>query len=155
MLQSKEASVQQDLDKAREKLLAARQGERLEEDQQSERFEVIEQPSLPQAPIKPNRKKILAMGFALSIVAGFGGVFAIESYDKTIRGTTDLPMPPRLVVTIPYISTRAEVERSRQRLKIVAGAAVVALIAILILIHFLVLPLDLLFEKLTNRLIGA
>ena len=64
-------------------------------------------------------------------------------------------MPPRLVVTIPYISTRAEVERSRQRLKIVAGAAVVALIAILVLIHFLVLPLDLLFEKLTNRLIGA
>ena len=88
LLQSKEASVQQDLDKAREKLLAARQGERLEEDQQSERFEVIEQPSLPQAPIKPNRKKILAMGFALSIVAGFGGVFAIESYDKTIRGTS-------------------------------------------------------------------
>ena len=64
-------------------------------------------------------------------------------------------MPPRLVVTIPYISTRAEVDRSRQRLKIVAGAAVVALIAILILIHFLVLPLDLVFEKLTNRLIGA
>jgi uncharacterized protein involved in exopolysaccharide biosynthesis len=155
MLQSKEASVQQDLDKARERLLLARQGERLEEDQQSERFEVIEQPSVPQEPIKPNRKKLLAMGLALSIVAGFGGVFAIESYDKTIRGTGDLPMPPRLVVTIPYISTRDEIERSRKRLKIVASAAAVALIAILVMIHFLVLPLDLLFEKITNRLIGV
>ena len=95
------------------------------------------------------------MGFALSIVAGFGGVFAIESYDKTIRAATDLPMPPRLVVTIPYISTRAEVDHSRKRLKIVAGGAVVALVAILALIHFLVLPLDLLFEKLTDRLIGT
>ena len=154
LLQSKQKSVQDDLDTARQKLLAARQGQRLEEDQQSERFEVIEQPTAPQEPVKPNRKKMLAMGFALSIVAGFGGVFAIEAYDKTIRGTTDLPMPTRFVVTIPYISTRAEVDRARKRLKVGAAATVVAFIVILALIHFLVLPLDLVFEKLINRLIG-
>jgi uncharacterized protein involved in exopolysaccharide biosynthesis len=154
LLQNKEESVKQDLNKARQKLLIARRGERLEEDMQSERFEVIEQPTLPEEPVKPNRKKILALCFALSIVAGFGGVFAIESYDKTIRGTVDLPIPPRFVVAIPYISTREEMDRARNRLKILAGAVVVTLVVILALMHWFVMPLDLLFEKLTHRLMG-
>ena len=41
LLQNKEESVKQDLNKARQKLLIGRRGERLEEDMQSERFEVI------------------------------------------------------------------------------------------------------------------
>ncbi len=154
LLQNKEESVKQDLNKARQTLLIGRRGERLEEDMQSERFEVIEQPVLPQEPVKPNRKKILALCFALSIVAGFGGVFAIESYDKTIRGTVDLPIPPRFVVAIPYISTREEMDRARTRLKILAGEVVVTLVVSLVLMHWFMMPLDLLFEKLTHRLTG-
>ena len=46
LLQSKEESVKEDLDRARQKLLIANRGERLEEDQQAERFEVIEHPTL-------------------------------------------------------------------------------------------------------------
>ena len=87
-------------------------------------------------------------------MAGLGGVFAIELYDKTIRGTVDLPIPPRFVVAIPYIATRGEMDRARNRLKILAGAAVVTLVVILVLTHWFVVPLDLLFEKLTHRLMG-
>jgi hypothetical protein len=155
LLESKEKSVQDDLDKARAKLLAASQGERLEENQQSERFEVIEQPTYPQEPVKPNRKKVLAMGFALSLVAGFAGVFAIESYDKTIRGTADLPIPARLIVTIPYIATKAETATFKKRLKFGIGISVLCVLLILAAIHWLVIPLDLVFEKLMDRVIGV
>jgi uncharacterized protein involved in exopolysaccharide biosynthesis len=151
-LQNKQESLQTDLDAARRKLLAARQGERLEADQQSERFEVIEQPALPQEPVKPNRKKMTAFSFALAIAAGLGGIFAIESYDKTMRGPSDLPVPNRLVVTIPYISTRAELNRAQQRRRFTIGALVVLLLIVVALVHFLVLPLDLLFEKIQVRL---
>jgi uncharacterized protein involved in exopolysaccharide biosynthesis len=154
MLENKAASLEQDLDRARQKLLVARRGERLEEDLQSERFEVIEQPTLPEDPVKPNRKKILAMTFALAVVAGFAGVFAMESFDKTIRGTADLPVPAGLVVAIPYISTHEELAQSRKTLKIALVAGVFGFILLLVLIHFLVLPLDLAFEKLTHRLLG-
>ena len=154
-LESKQKSVQEDLDKAREKLLAARQGQRLEEDQQSERFEVIEQPSSPQEPVKPNRKKILAMGFAAAMAAGIGGIFAIEFYDKTLRGPADLPVPPRFVVTVPYIATRAELAHAKRRLKIVAAASAGVFILGLAMFHWLVMPLDLLLEKLTDRLLGV
>lgn len=154
MLENKAVSLEQDLDRARQKLLVARRGERLEEDMQSERFEVIEQPSLPEDPVKPNRKKILAMTFALAMVAGFAGVFAVEAFDKTIRGTADLPVPAGLVVAIPYISTHKELAQSRKTLKMALVAGIASLILLLMLIHFLVLPLDLAFEKLTHRLLG-
>jgi uncharacterized protein involved in exopolysaccharide biosynthesis len=154
MLQNKAESLQQDLDRARQKLLVARRGERLEEDMQSERFEVIEQPTLPEDPVKPNRKKILAMSFALAMVAGFAGVFAVEAFDKTIRGTADLPVPAGLVVAIPYISTHEELARSRETLKRVLIACSIGFVLFLLLIHFFVLPLDLAFEKLTHRLMG-
>ena len=154
ILEAKAKSIQADLDGAREKLLTARQGQRLEEDQQSERFEVIEQPSLPQEPVKPNRKKMLAMAFALAVAFGFGGVFAIEAYDKTIRGTADMPVASQFVVSIPYIATSAETWRAKRRLKQLAIAGAIMFLILLVGTHFLVMPLDLFAEKVTSRLVG-
>ena len=152
ILESKQEGLQKDLDIARQKLLAARQGERLEADQQSERFEVIEQPAMPQAPVKPNRKKTIMFSLALAVAAGLGGVFAIKSYDKTMRGPADLPVPKQLVVTIPYLSTKAEINRARRVRRFALGAFLVSLVIGLVLIHFLVLPLDLVLEKVLMRL---
>ena len=54
------------LEEANRKLMAARLGESLERDQQSERLQVIEQPPLPQKPIKPNRLKLFVLAFFLA-----------------------------------------------------------------------------------------
>ena len=97
----------------------------------------------------------MAMGFALSLVAGFAGVFAIESYDKTIRGAADMPIPARLIVTIPYIATKAETESFRKRLKIGIAVSLLCFLLILALIHWLVIPLDLVFQKVMDRLLGV
>src|SRR5262249_160965 len=52
-LEKQRTSVEKNLEEASRKLATARLGETLERNQQSERLQVIEQPALPQKPIKP------------------------------------------------------------------------------------------------------
>ena len=83
--------MQKNLDAASAKLAAARLGENLEKDQQSEKLEIIEQPTVPQDPIKPNRLKVLAMAFAgRSFGAEQGWQFVVELLDKAIRRSSDI-----------------------------------------------------------------
>ena len=83
-------STKKDLDGITQKLAVARLGESLERGQHSERLSVIEQPTLPQKPVRPNRPKILAVVFAMALAAGGGLVFAFEMFDGTIRRTADI-----------------------------------------------------------------
>src|SRR4029078_4861832 len=56
---AQQESLQKNLDAASAKLSAARLGENLERDQQSEKLEIIEQPTLQQAPGQSHRMKAL------------------------------------------------------------------------------------------------
>src|SRR6185437_1467578 len=69
-LETQRETVKDELNKATQKLSAARLGENLEKGQHSERLEVIEQPTAPQKPISPNRPKILGVVVALALMAG-------------------------------------------------------------------------------------
>ena len=51
------------LDEANSKLSAARLGESLERNQQSERLLILDQPVVPNAPAKPNRPKLYLLSF--------------------------------------------------------------------------------------------
>ena len=146
-LQRQEASIQKSLEAAAQKLSAARVGESLERDQQSERLEVIEQPTMPQRPVKPNRWRIFALALALAGMAGVGTVFAAEAFNQTIRSRQDLigVTDAHLVVVIPYITTRAETLRQKGKLVWAAGILAIGLLTSLAVFHFLVYPLDLLW----------
>jgi protein tyrosine kinase modulator len=113
------------------KLETARLGQKLEQDQQAQRLQVIEQPVLPEKPVKPNRPKLLALSFALAIAAGFGAIFAAESLDGSIRHGHQLAAVAsgRLIVSIPHISTRAEMSRRKSRGLLLAGSVGVGLLA--------------------------
>ena len=89
-LVAQQEGLQKNLDAASAKLAAARLGENLEKDQQSEKLEIIEQPTVPQEPIKPNRLKVLAMAFAAALLGGAGLAVLVELLDKAIRRSTDL-----------------------------------------------------------------
>jgi len=116
-LEKQRESAGKNLEEANRKLMAARLGESLERDQQSERLQVIEQPTLPQKPIRPNRLKLFALAFFLAGAAGMGAVFAAESLDQTIRSTRQLAglIDRHLIVAIPYITTQAELRRRRRK----------------------------------------
>src|SRR5581483_6811480 len=89
-LERRASAIEKQLEDTNKKLEQARLGERLERDQVSERLAVIEQPVMPQRPIKPNRTKLLAASFALAIAIGLGIVFAAESLDGSIRYSHEL-----------------------------------------------------------------
>ncbi len=130
-LEKQRETVEKSLDDATKKLTAARLGESLERDQQSERLEVIEQPTMPQKPVRPNRTKLLALTLIAAMMVGFGGVFAIESIDRTIRGSEELLgiFDSHMVVAIPYIVTRQEEVRSRKVKIWMLGSFVTILLA--------------------------
>jgi uncharacterized protein involved in exopolysaccharide biosynthesis len=148
-------SIQDNLDEAAKKFSAARLGENLERDQFSERLEVLEQAIMPQKPIKPDRPKLLALAFVAALMAGFAGVFAVETFDRTIRGSRDLLkiVDGNLLVAIPYISTRAELRRKKSKIALVTLISIVVVLGALAAVHFLVRPLDEVWEIFLNRLI--
>ena len=117
-LQQEQDSTQKDLDDESKKLTAARLGEAMERNQQSEHLQVIEQPIIPQKPIKPNRPKLFVLSSALATVAGFGVVLLAELLDRSIRGTRDLigVVDSRLLVAIPFIPTAGELARRKRKI---------------------------------------
>jgi uncharacterized protein involved in exopolysaccharide biosynthesis len=148
-LVAQQESLQKNLDAASVKLAAARLGENLEKDQQSEKLEVIEQPTAPQEPIKPNRLKVLAMAFAAALFGGAGLAFLVEILDKGIRRSNELlsVVDGQLIVSIPYITTAAELRAQRRRIFVFLGAFALVVIGLLIVVYLFLPPLDLLIAK--------
>ncbi|MEH2515759.1 uncharacterized protein involved in exopolysaccharide biosynthesis [Bradyrhizobium sp. AZCC 1610] len=146
---AQQESLQKNLDAASAKLAAARLGENLEKDQQSEKLEIIEQPTVPQEPVKPNRLKVLALAFAAALFGGAGLTFLMEILDKGIRRSNDLlsVVDGRLIVSIPYIKTAAELRAGRRRMLALLGALVLVVIGLLIVAYLFLPPLDLMIAK--------
>ncbi len=137
-----------------DKLADARLGERLESDQQAERLQVIEQPVTPRDPVKPDRKKLLAMGFALAIAAAGGAVLGLEALDSSVKGSSDLlsKANKRPLVVLPYIKTRREQRLRAIRIFSFAIVMIIMMVTGLAALHFLFMPLDILIPKVIERL---
>jgi uncharacterized protein involved in exopolysaccharide biosynthesis len=148
-LTAQQEGLQKNLDAASAKLAAARLGENLEKDQQSEKLEVIEQPTVPQQPIKPNRTKIAALAIVAALIAGAGLALLVEISDKAIRRAGDLYsiVDSKLVISIPYIVTGAETRLRRRRLITLVSCSLVLLAAALVGVYFFLPPLDLVMAK--------
>jgi len=148
-LQSQQEAMQKNLEAATSKYAAAQLGEALEKNQQSEKLEVLEQPAVPQEPIKPNRPKILGLSVLLGFGAGAGLTFLLEMLDTTIRRSADIYsiVDSQLVVSVPYIVTKREQLHSKRRSKLLVVAAVLALLAFLVMLYFMMTSLDLIIAK--------
>lgn len=151
-LETQRETVKDELNKASQKLTAARLGENLEKGQHSERLEVIEQPSMPQKPVSPNRTKIFGVVVALAFMAGGGLVFAAEMLKPAIRTQSDLfsLVDRQMIVSIPYISTYDETHRRKKKTFGVVGSVVTVAIVGLIVLYFFLPPLDILLDNLVT-----
>jgi uncharacterized protein involved in exopolysaccharide biosynthesis len=148
-LETQQENIQKNLEAASAKLAAARLGETLEKDQQSEKLEVIEQPTAPQEPIRPNRPKIAGTALFLALAAGGGLVFLLELADKGIRRSSDIfgIVDSRLVIAIPYITTQAELQRQKLRTTVLIGVALALFVVVLGVAYLFMPPLDLMIAK--------
>ena len=132
----------------------ARIGEQLEANQQSERFEVLEEALLPDQPVGPNRKKIVVFGSGASVGLALGLIFLLEMMNPALRTTAQMERQLGLspVVSIPYVS--APGERWRRRgvwtAGLLLGAAAVLLAAALI--DRYITPLDRLADAVMAQL---
>jgi uncharacterized protein involved in exopolysaccharide biosynthesis len=148
-LETQQSSIQKNLELATAKLAAARQGETLERDQQSEKLEVIEQPTTPQEPIKPNRPKLAGLSLLLALAAGAGLAFVAEIADRSIRRSGDLfgLVDSQLVVSIPYITTKVELRRRKLRIVWMIISLVLAIGLAAVIAYLFLPPLDLIIAK--------
>jgi uncharacterized protein involved in exopolysaccharide biosynthesis len=132
-------------------------GEALETESKSERFSLIEPPTLPIEPVKPNRLAILLLGFIFSLAAGVGGVALSETMDQAVYGPQQVAIiagaPP--LVVVPYIKNRADVMRAQSRAAAWFLGVACGVGAALYLVHEVVLPLDVLWSIIARHLEGV
>ncbi len=136
------------------KQLNAQIAENLEGENKSERFSLIDPPILADKPIKPNRLKIIILGFVLAFGAAGGLALLLEMLNQRIRGKGALTaiLGYRPLIEIPYITTSDE-QAKRKTTIIRSGIGLAAFITLsLIVLHFTYMELDLLFYKILARL---
>lgn len=124
-------------------------GERLEQNRQAERFEVLEQATVPSEPIKPNRPLIVLGGVFASLGAGIGIILLLELMDPTLRGAKALEghFQVRPIVSIPYIETDTELAARKRKTFATILIGLASIVAILFVVHTYYLPLDVIVEK--------
>jgi hypothetical protein len=147
-------SAQKKYEEILAKKMTAQVAENLEEDQKAERFAVLEPPTLPERPVKPDRKKLLAFSLLLAMVAPVGLVSFMEALHGTIRGVGQISaiLGQKPLVTVPLIPVAAELATRRRMHLYLAAGGVLAVAVALVAAHFLLLPLDVLFMKAMIRL---
>lgn len=146
-------SAQLKFQEFRSKQTEAQVSQNLETQHKGERFTMIEPPLPPEKPISPNRLLILVTGFILSLAAAVGGAVLRNTLDRSVRGVYDmrtlLMVPP--LAAIPVIVTRAERYRRKRHRIVTAATAVTSLAVVLVAVHFLVRPLDVLWLGFLHR----
>lgn len=137
----------------RAKEINARISESLEQENKAERFVLLESPLMPEKPVRPNRKKVVAMGFVLAPVGAGALVMLLEMMSSRVRGAEALAsvLGRRVLVSIPYIHTMAELERRKKWRTRLIVCGIVLFAILLVLVHFLYMPLDQLAYKTLGR----
>jgi succinoglycan biosynthesis transport protein ExoP len=128
--------------------------EQLETEHKGERFTMIEPPLPPEKPVSPNRLLIMLGGLVLSFAFAGGVVFLRDSIDPSVRDFGEirelLSVPP--LAAIPIIVTASERRVRRRQVRYAWTGVFTAIVAAVCLMHFFVLPLDVLWAALIRRL---
>lgn len=153
-LQREYQNVQLQHSNALAALSQAATGERIELTAKGQRIAVIEQANTPNEPTSPNRPLIAAGGILGGIAAGLGLIFLMELMNKTVRRpvelTNKLGITP--IATVPYIRTKGEKVKRRGVQFFFLIALLIGIPAVLFAIHQFYLPLDLIWERLMDKM---
>jgi uncharacterized protein involved in exopolysaccharide biosynthesis len=138
----------------RSKLVEAQVSEVLEDQQKGERFSLIDPPALPEKPEKPKRSVIAILSLVLAAAGGIGYGAAADNLDHSVHTAQALGVigqaPPLAV--IPYLPNTDDRRRSVRIKRRLIGGSVGLFIISVIAIHFLWLPLDVLWFVVLRKL---
>jgi len=131
------------------KQMTAEVGQEMEKERKGEKFTLIDPAILPEEPISPNRPAIIFLSLVLALGAGVGSAAVAESMNTAVRGAkglaTLLHMAPLAV--IPYLPNAAETRARKQKRLIMVITVIAGIIIMLLMIHFLFSPLDVLWFR--------
>ena len=135
-LQSDFENLRVQYDQAVQSLAGARMGDRIEATSRGQRITVIDPATEPSAPAEPNRKLIVAAGFAAGGVLTAAMFFLLDVLNRTVRRPAELVTSLGITPfgTIPYMSTRAEEARRRRLVRTAITAGVIGLLVLALLI---------------------
>ncbi|MFM8330439.1 MAG: GumC family protein [Candidatus Methylumidiphilus sp.] len=131
------------------KQMDAQVAEQLERKSKGERFSVVEPPSLPEKPLKPNRPAIAVLGLVLALAVAVGYIALRETLDKSVRKLaqiTEIVGAPPLAV-IPHLYLDEDIKAKSQRGMMLLAALALGLAIALALVHWLWIPLDVLWFR--------
>jgi len=137
------------------RVMEAKVSQGLEKEQMGEKFTLIDPARLPEKPVKPNVTAILLIGLFLGIGAGVGNVSLKESGDQSVRDPGQLARAIGLPVlgAIPRIINEEDKRHKRAVRARTIIAVVLAVVVIVLLFHFFVMDLEVLWARLTRQLI--
>jgi len=108
-------AITRDLDSARrvyDELINKRMGAELEAASvtsgASDKFKLLDAPTLPLKPAKPARARIVILGFIVAFILAFGMAAALEMFDPRVRGTRDI----RNVLDVTPLAVIPEIHNS-------------------------------------------
>jgi protein tyrosine kinase modulator len=133
----------------RAKQMTAGAAQEMEKERKGEKFTLIDPAILPEEPISPNRGAIIFLSLVLAVGAGVGSAAVRESLDSSVRGIKGLTMVLQTapLAVIPYLTSEAETRTQRRRRYLLLASLVAAFVIALLLINFLVTPLDVMWFK--------
>jgi uncharacterized protein involved in exopolysaccharide biosynthesis len=138
----------------KDKETEAQVAQNMEQQSKSETFSVVEAPQVPELPIKPNRKLLVAEGGVISLVLAVSAILVIELLDGRVyepRGLQTVFGQAPLAV-VPYIETRREQINARMRMAAICLVAIGVIGGGLAVIHLMYMPLDVLAAAIINRI---
>lgn len=138
----------------RAKQLEANIAQNMEAENKAGSFKLIEPPSMPEKPVKPNRFKILLMGFVLSFGAGIGLMLAAEFFHSGVRGVTNISnvLGQQPLVLIQHVYNSDDDQLRTEHRKKFAYISVVFCMLSVVFFHYFILGLDTLWAKLMIKL---
>ncbi|MGO9136830.1 MAG: GumC family protein [Syntrophales bacterium] len=135
------------------KFMESRVAGGLEKGHMGERFSLIDPASVPEKPVRPNRPAIILIGFLLGIGAGVGTAAAQEFSDHSARRSEDLTkiFPFPVLAEIPLIISGQDEQRKTGHLKAIIVTAILAVVIMILVVHFFIIDMDVLWARLGRR----
>ncbi|HSB95418.1 MAG TPA: hypothetical protein VLC91_03165, partial [Spongiibacteraceae bacterium] len=123
--------------------MEAELSQNLESERKGERYSLVEPPILPDDPVSPNRIAILLIGIVLAGVAAVAVAGVSEMLDESVRGSKELAgLFGTPLGSIPYLMLAEEEEEAKKGYKWIYIGIAAVVIAVLLIFHFAVKPLD-------------
>ncbi len=147
-------NIQEQYNQAVDRLARASTGERIEALSRGRRITVVEQPTAPSAPTKPNRPLIAGGGTVFGIIAGIALIAALEMLNRTVRRPADLvrKLGVTPIATIPYMRTRRQKVIRRMSFSAAVLVVITVIPTTIYYLHVYYLPLDLIAERVMDKL---